>query len=221
MINNTPNVLAVFAHPDDDELTCFGTLVRLSHAGWKVTVLELTNGEKSRTTSSRQRHIESQAAAKLGGFQIYNENLPDGELLYNHEIVSIVENYIALTSASILITHYPQVLGYGHQDHVVVASSVLNAGRRNSNIFWILYSEPPTQNGDFAPNIFVDITNFIEIKRQAINLHFSEKGKSYMHPEVVSTRAKWWAIQAHPDNHVKNRYYEAFVVVKGVLGESI
>ena len=39
------DVLAVAAHPDDVELTCGGTLIKMVDAGYRVGVLDLTAGE--------------------------------------------------------------------------------------------------------------------------------------------------------------------------------
>ena len=41
----TLDVLAIAAHPDDVELTCGGTLIKMAKRGYKTGVLDLTAGE--------------------------------------------------------------------------------------------------------------------------------------------------------------------------------
>lgn len=48
-------LLAVFAHPDDAELTCFGTLARVIKAGGEVYVLVATRGHGSGTDGTAER----------------------------------------------------------------------------------------------------------------------------------------------------------------------
>jgi LmbE family N-acetylglucosaminyl deacetylase len=116
-----------------------------------------------------------------------------------------------------VITHYPQPVGEGHQDHFAVSNAVANAVRRNLRVQWFLFAEPPTHTGPFAPNLFVDITPHLALKKQAVALHFSEQGKAYMALENVETRARWWALQSYVEGH-KDKAFEAFQIVKGVLG---
>lgn len=210
--------MAVFAHPDDEELACFGTLARLSRLGFRVCVFELSRGERTSSPNLDKRLSDSNAAASLGGYELITESLPDGKIRYDIDTITTIERHIQYLSPSVVITHYPQDLGRGHQDHLVIANATVNAARRNSCVDWILYAEPPTQNWDFYPNIFVDITEFLPLKRRAIELHESELSKPYMHSSIVATRAHWWAIQAHTDAYLAGRSFEAFVVVKGVIG---
>jgi len=165
IIETERTVLVVFAHPDDDALSCLGTLARLCDEHYQVYVLVLTAGECSITNCS-VRLMEAEEVAQLVGYTLLKENLPDGNLHYDREIVSLIERHIHRLSPQMVITHYPQELGQGHQDHVVTASAVVNAARRNRCVDWILYAEPPTQNWIFVPNLFIDITEYLDIKKK-------------------------------------------------------
>lgn len=209
-------VLAVFAHPDDDELTCLGTLIKLQSTKAQVFLLELTQGENSRGMPAR-RVQETRRVAELAGYTLYVENLPDGQMVYNIELVKIVEGYINTINPHIIITHFPQTLGRGHQDHVAVASAVVNAARRSKSVECIMYAEPPTQNENFVPNFFVDITEYIQIKKAAIQIHESEQSKDYISADAIVCKARWWAFQAHPNYFNSGRYFEAFVIVKWIM----
>jgi LmbE family N-acetylglucosaminyl deacetylase len=217
MSNGNRTILAVFAHPDDDALSCLGTLAKFTSENYQVHVLTLTAGEKSNTAIGRTRLSEAETVAQLVGYSLMEQELSDGHLRCDLETVSLIEKYIQQIRPQIVITHYPQNSGFGHQDHDNTASAVVNAARRASCVDWILYAEPPVQDWGFLPNFYVDITDHIDLKKQAIRLHASEGSKAYMLPDIAAMRAQWWALQNHPDNFCAGRYFEPFIVVKGVL----
>jgi N-acetylglucosamine malate deacetylase 1 len=214
----TPTVLAIFAHPDDDALSCLGTLAKCTQAHYQAHVLTLTYGENSTSAVDLVRLNEARRVAQLVGYSLTQQNLPDGRLSFNNELVSLVEQHIRQLRPQVVITHFPQGQGYGHQDHDQVAHAVVNAARRSSCVDCILYAEPPVQNWGFVPNFFVDITEQIEIKQHAIAMHRSESTKAYMLPDIAGLRGRWWALQSHPETYLRERYLEPFVLVKGVFG---
>lgn len=209
-------ILAVFAHPDDDELTCFGSLSKFRKQGANVSVLELTKGENSFGITS-YRSKETKASAQLSGYSLYAEELSDGSLVYNIELVALIEKYLNMIKPDIVITHFPQTLGLGHQDHDVVASALVNAARRKEYVQCILYAEPPTTNATFVPNLFIDITDYLTLKQDALKIHRSEENKDYISSDVLECKSKWWAFQAHPAYFNSHKYYEAFVIVKCIV----
>lgn len=221
MINQKGVVLAIFAHPDDDALTCLGTLAKLRRAQHQVYVLTLTAGECSTEATETIRLTEAESVAQLVDYSLIAKNLPDGRLKYDINTVSLIEEHIQHLLPQVVITHFPQELGYGHQDHAVVASAVTNAARRANCVNWILYAEPPVQSAGFSPNFFVDITEYMGLKKRAITMHRSEGSKSYMRPEVSELRAKWWFLQNYPHDHNQDQFYEPFYLVKGVLHDHI
>src|SRR3981081_11643 len=61
------DLLAIAAHPDDVELTCGGTLIKMAQHGDKTGVLDLTAGEMGTRGTQETRAKESARAAKLLG----------------------------------------------------------------------------------------------------------------------------------------------------------
>src|SRR5260370_22870587 len=57
------DILAIAAHPDDVEQTCGGTLIRMSEAGYRTGVLDLTAGDMGSRGTPEIRLKESDAAA--------------------------------------------------------------------------------------------------------------------------------------------------------------
>jgi LmbE family N-acetylglucosaminyl deacetylase len=84
----TGPVLAIFAHPDDAEISAGGTLASWASAGREVHLLVLTNGDRGssdpardRTELAATRKSETEAAAaELGLASVRVMATPDGEL---------------------------------------------------------------------------------------------------------------------------------------------
>jgi bacillithiol biosynthesis deacetylase BshB1 len=61
------DLLAIAAHPDDVELTCGGTLLKMAQRGYKTGILDLTAGEMGTRGTPETRAKEAAKAAKLLG----------------------------------------------------------------------------------------------------------------------------------------------------------
>ncbi len=48
-------ILAIFCHPDDPELVCYGTLKKMKTIGLKIFILILTRGENSKSSNATNR----------------------------------------------------------------------------------------------------------------------------------------------------------------------
>ena len=59
------DVLAIAAHPDDVELTCGGTLLKMAQLGYKTGILDLTAGEMGTRGTPETRAKEAAKAAKI------------------------------------------------------------------------------------------------------------------------------------------------------------
>ena len=75
------DALVVAPHPDDAELGMGGTIVKLIQQGWKVGILDLTDGEPTPLGSRQRRALETAAAnAALGSPWRKNLGLPNRSL---------------------------------------------------------------------------------------------------------------------------------------------
>ncbi len=59
------DLLAIAAHPDDVELTCGGTLLKMAQKGYKTGILDLTAGEMGTRGTPETRAQEAALAAKI------------------------------------------------------------------------------------------------------------------------------------------------------------
>jgi len=194
-------ILAIGPHPDDIELGCFGTLSKFKDSGDNVNILVLTKGEGG---ASGDRMEESRASAKLIDASLYFEDLKDRYVSEGPETIIIIEKYIEKLKPDIVFI--PTGIDT-HQDH----RSTYNAALVGCRLVPELYAyETPSTSRNFAPNYFVDITDFIEIKIQAVKIHNSQGGKGYMADRAVRGLAQYRAF----DILLNDRYVEGFDAIK-------
>jgi LmbE family N-acetylglucosaminyl deacetylase len=102
------DLIAVGAHPDDVEIACGGTLARLARKGYKVGIVDLTDGEPTPLSPGPDvRLAEAERAAEILGASVrVNLNLP------NRRLFDTFEARVAL--AKVFRKHKPKVvLGFG------------------------------------------------------------------------------------------------------------
>ena len=200
-------VLALGAHPDDVEIGCGGTLLRLARRwpGLPVTVLVLTG-----TPLRRQ---ESQLACDLflPGCQVTLRSFgfPDGRLPAHWDAVKqSLEDVAAGLDADLILA--PRT-DDAHQDHRTVAELVPTVWRDHL----VLGYEIPKYDGDLGrPVVYVPLTE--DVARDKVRL----LAKAY--PSQVDR--DWWdeetflGLARLRGMECRARYAEAFTVGKVTLG---
>jgi N-acetylglucosamine malate deacetylase 1 len=187
-------VLAIFAHPDDAELTCFGTLALLKSLGYRILVAIVTDGLGASTGGIFSDRVEeAENASAIMGFELMRGSLPDGDLRYGGVLIAQIERWVVDYRPSIVITHDRDPAGVDHQDHSAVAHAVLNVAQRTPKVDLLLQAEPARGSRSFVPNVFVDVTEFAAKKLDAIACHKSQLNKPYLQPSFVNLRSNWWA----------------------------
>src|SRR5687767_15871925 len=75
------DILAVFAHPDDLELTVGGTMLRMKSLGYRTGALDVTRGEMGTRGTVEGRAEEAKAAAEILQLDLReNLELADGHV---------------------------------------------------------------------------------------------------------------------------------------------
>src|SRR3954468_12648325 len=90
--------LALMAHPDDAEILCAGTLIRLRKIGWAIHIATLTGGDCGTTTMSAAeiaapRRREATAAAKAMGADYSCFDEMDAQVVYDRATIRKVVAY--------------------------------------------------------------------------------------------------------------------------------
>lgn len=110
------------AHPDDIELNCGGTVLKLAESGKNVGIIDLTEGELSTRGNRRSRVMETLAASKLMGIS-FRENLKirDGNIELNkinrEKIIRVLRKY----KPGIVFAPYPNDR---HPDHIYAGNLI-------------------------------------------------------------------------------------------------
>ncbi|HPK65567.1 MAG TPA: bacillithiol biosynthesis deacetylase BshB1 [Thermoanaerobaculia bacterium] len=175
----TVDVLAVGAHPDDVELGCGGTLVRLARAGRRVGILHLTAGEMGTRGSAAERRAEAErAAAALGAVALDFLDCGDGGLRTGPaEEEALIARLRALRPELVLgPTPADRHPDHGRA-HRLLADACFYAGlarrgagepHRPAAVFSYM------QHDDFTPSFVVDVTDGWAAKMAALDAYESQ-----------------------------------------------
>ena len=205
-------VLVIAAHPDDEILGCGGTAARLVAEGHEVHFAILGEGMTSRHPQRADAdadqlatlHRQAQAAAaKVGVKSLVLHKLPDNRLdsMPLLEVVKLVEDVVDDFKPEIIYTHHGGDLNV---DHGVIHRAVLTATRPTAgqSVREIYAFEVPSSTEwafqciepCFRPNVFVEITQTIEVKIAAMECYTTEARK-FPHPrspEALRAIATRW-----------------------------
>jgi len=112
--------LALFAHPDDTEFVCAGTLFLLADRGTAVHVATLTAGDCGSTILPateicRVRLKEGQRAAALLGAQFTSLKEKDLLVLYDRPTLGKVMELVRRVDPSLVFTHSPSDYMLDHE----------------------------------------------------------------------------------------------------------
>lgn len=217
-------VMVVAAHPDDEVLGCGATIARHAAKGDLVDVLILGTGALSRDHSAKgsvatlERQAQ-EAGRILGVREVRVLDLPDNrfdsvDLL---DIVKRVEVEMARTAPEVIYTHHAGDLNIDHRKTlaaVMTASRPLDQGGVRRILSFEVPSstewQAPAAHLVFAPNVFMDVTDSLDRKLEAIKVYSGEI-RSFPHPrsvEALTALARWRGASAG------FRAAEAFVLVR-------
>jgi bacillithiol biosynthesis deacetylase BshB1 len=176
------DVLAVFAHPDDMELTVGGTLLKMKSMGYKTGALDVTKGEMGTRGTIKGRALEADEAAKILKLDVReNLGLPDGHVWVTEETRTKLVRVLRRLKPRIVLTHQ---FDDPHPDHNHIAQLVREAARLASmQKYDIEFGQERTNapivahsvfSRHLAPSFVVDISEFVEEKMKAIAAHTSQ-----------------------------------------------
>lgn len=205
-------VLVVAAHPDDEILGCGATIAKHVRNGDEVHVVILAEGVTSRS-ESRDRNRDSgelsdlarsavQANRIIGSASVELLGFPDNrmdsaELL---DVVKVLEHFLRESGAEIVYTHHAGDVNIDHRiihDAVVTACRPVPGQTVKSLLFFEIPSstewQPPGSAPAFSPNWFVDVSETLDSKLEALRAYHSEM-RLWPHArsvEAVMHLARW------------------------------
>lgn len=210
------NILVVAAHPDDEVLGCGATIAKHAKQGDVVHSLILAEGATSRAVSRDPEQWKSElselsiaahkASEILGAASVTRHDFPDNrmdacELL---DVIKVVEQAIDQHQPAIVYTHHS---GDVNIDHRRIHEAVITACRPvpehpvksllffeiPSSTEWQPPGSAPGSAPGFAPNWFVNVTETLHLKLQALKAYQSEM-RPWPHPrslQAIEHLARW------------------------------
>ena len=194
------NILAIGAHPDDIEFGCGGALIKYAMRGHRLFMLVLTGGGSGAMTEVRR--CEQLASKKIMGVEeIFWGGYEDTHLHVDVGLIGKIEDVISQVQPDFIFCNYHDDT---HQDHRHLSQAVMSATRYIRNV--LLYEGPTTQN--FNPHVYVDISDTLETKMQALEAHQSQVTKTNIEDMYIIEMARASANFRGIQGRVK--YAEAF-----------
>jgi LmbE family N-acetylglucosaminyl deacetylase len=179
-------VLAVGAHPDDIELGIGGTLARLSREGTRVVM-----AVASVPTDYDKRREEAVRAAAILGCEL-RVLMDDGcrriEDFKSYQLVALLDALVRELQPAAVLTHSASEV---HRDHVIVHNACLATQRLG---YFDCFTFHPTMCRPmpvpFQARAYVDVSDTIELKMQAIAAHSSQFGSRGLDLEIFKDMAR-------------------------------
>lgn len=211
------SVLVLAPHPDDEVVGCGGTLYQHSRAGAKVTVTYMTDGrlgsprlqgndlagEERRVFQDeliRRRKAEAEAAARILGLaELVFLEFPDGELRPSLEAVGRIRDLLVAHRPEVVYVPFPTDRQRDHVETARIFSAAAGAVSDGCQVFAYEVWSP------LYPNCMVDISDVVEIKRQALLQYATQVADNDFVHSIMGLNAYRAAF------HLKSRgYAEAF-----------
>lgn len=168
------DVMAIGAHPDDIEIGCGGTLIKIRERGYSIVLVDLVRGEMAtRGTIEARRAEAAEAAHIIGAVARENLELEDGNIHTNPEAKYRVARIVRQYRPKLVLLPYYQDR---HPDHVhaseLAYEGIFVAGLVNLDTGQPSYRPPRIMYYmgwyEFDPTFVVDISAQFERKMEAI-----------------------------------------------------
>jgi len=195
LLDDVPQrALAIYAHPDDPDISCGGTLAKWARAGSQIHVVVCAAGDKGSTDPeadrdeivARRADEARQAAAILKVVEVHLLGRPDGEfdndLALREELVTLMRRH----RPEVVVCPDPTAVFFGshhynHRDHRTVGWAVLDSAAPAAGSSHYFPDAGPAcpipealLSGSLEPNVWVDIESTIDQKLLAVARHESQ-----------------------------------------------
>lgn len=192
LLATTPEVaLAVYAHPDDPEVSCGGTLARWAAAGSEVHVVVATSGDKGSSdratvpaelVAARAEEV-AEAAGVLGLASVALLGHPDGDLDTTPGLRRELVAALRRIRPDTVVCPDPTAIFFGdayvnHVDHRAIGWATLDAvsPAASSPLYFPEEGEAHAVStmllsGSLEPDVWVDVSESVAVKVQALFCH--------------------------------------------------
>jgi LmbE family N-acetylglucosaminyl deacetylase len=194
LVDPPVRALAIYAHPDDPDVSCGGTLAAWSKAGCEVHILLCTDGGKGSPDPTidtgdliARRAAESAEAADLLGIaRLRCLNHSDGELVDDAGLREALVAEVRAFRPEIVLCPDPTAVFFGqdyfnHRDHRITGMAALDAVAPAAALPHYFPGAGPAHqvstvlmSGTLEPDVWVDISSTVDLKSEAVACHRSQ-----------------------------------------------
>lgn len=186
--------LTMLAHPDDAEILCAGTLVRLADAGWEIHIATSTPGDcgtidKTTHEISAIRTNEGKAAAAVIGGTYHCIDERDLFVCYDKPTIRKVIDVFRRVAPTLVFTHAPRDYMMDHEVTSMLArAATFGYGAPNAShwplvegsmVPWLYYCDPvgltDPLGHEVTPTTVIDISGQIDKKTEMLACHGSQR----------------------------------------------
>ena len=200
------DVLAIGAHPDDVELGVGGIIAKMTRQGFRVAILDLTQGELGTRGTAQERAGEAGEAARLLGVAVrQNAGLRDGFLQNDETQRSIVVRFVREFRPRLLLA---PMSPDRHPDHAAAHELVRDAnylaGLKKLEAGGEPYRAPvayfyhPYEGPGNAAALVVDVSDTFDEKLAALRAYASQFHNPNYQADAtwIASREFWDSIAA-------------------------
>ncbi len=218
-------VLVIAPHPDDETLGCGGTLLKHIAAGDQVSWLIVTRGHEPQWSKDILENKETEISAVKAAYKfekLYRLDYPTTRMdsLANDEVIAGFHSVIDEAKPTCIYLNHS---GDVHTDHRIIFDCVISAikpfNTSRHGVKRLLSYETPSSTDaappnfpNFQPNVFTDITTFIERKLEIMSIYSSEI-QSYPLPRSLDSLK---ALARYRGATIGVEYAESFMLVREV-----
>ena len=219
-------VLAIAVHPDDETLGCGGALLKHKANGDEIHWLIATDIKESEgfeKTTVEKREEEINKVKELFGFSSVNRLGLSTTKIDEYgmsDLISKISSIVYKVKPNII---YLPFKGDVHSDHKYIFDAAYSCTKifRHPFIKKLYMMETlsetefslSTKEDSFVPNVFVDISEFMDKKIELMNIYESEIGK---HPFPRSER-NMRALATYRGAASGCDYAESFMLLKEII----
>ena len=186
--------LSFMAHPDDAEILCGGTLIRLAEAGWQIHIASATAGDcgtmdRSPSDIASIRTQEASAAAARIGATYHCLREMDALVVYDKPTLRKVYDLFREVAPTLVFTHAPKDYMMDHEvacllaragSFIYGAPNISQMPRREHSTIPHLYYCDPMEGIDplgqpVTPTTLVDISAAMDRKAAMLCCHESQR----------------------------------------------